>query len=274
MLRPQNVPGSYAPARAGLAPHCLLAPRPMAPALPPQPTRASAQLFNIYPRLGALLRLHRPLLRKIEEVRAILRASLRARHMPSPGSDSVQSYMDALIQKGQVWSAFTPASSGGGLGAIKGLGCPSCPIPRGQGALALGSSVQNDPEGQFTEADMVACALDMVMAGTETTSATLQWAALLMCKHPKVQGERAAGAPMVRACGRCGVRACTWQTWREGMRMADVAWGRSPVRTRRLQLWLLLGRPGAGGAGPSAGRWEAPAAGGPTLAALHQRGAA
>lgn len=36
---------------------------------------------------------------------------------------------------------------------------------------------------------MVACALDMVMAGTETTSATLQWAALLMGKHPSVQGE-------------------------------------------------------------------------------------
>lgn len=36
---------------------------------------------------------------------------------------------------------------------------------------------------------MVACVLDMVMAGTETTSATLQWAALLMGKHSAVQGE-------------------------------------------------------------------------------------
>lgn len=36
---------------------------------------------------------------------------------------------------------------------------------------------------------MVACTLDMVMAGTETTSATLQWAALLMGKHPSVQCE-------------------------------------------------------------------------------------
>lgn len=46
-----------------------------------------------------------------------------------------------------------------------------------------------DPEGLFAEANVVACALDMVMAGTETTSATLQWAALLMGKHPGVQGE-------------------------------------------------------------------------------------
>lgn len=45
-----------------------------------------------------------------------------------------------------------------------------------------------DPDGLFTEADIVACVLDMVMAGTETTSATLQWAALLMGKHPSVQG--------------------------------------------------------------------------------------
>lgn len=52
---------------------------------------------------------------------------------------------------------------------------------------------EDDPESKFSEADMVACALDMVMAGTETTAATLQWAALLMCKHPEVQGKRSLG---------------------------------------------------------------------------------
>ena len=39
---------------------------------------------------------------------------------------------------------------------------------------------------------MVACVLDMVMAGTETTAATLQWAALLMGKDPRVQSEPGA----------------------------------------------------------------------------------
>lgn len=116
------------------------------------------QLFNIYPRLGALLQLHRPLLRKIEQVRAILRASLRAQ----PAPDSVNSYMDALIHKGQ----------------------------------------EEDPEGKFSEADMVACALDMVMAGTETTAATLQWAALLMCKHPEVQGRVQDELDRVLGAGR------------------------------------------------------------------------
>uniref|UniRef100_A0A2K6LEG5 Cytochrome P450 family 2 subfamily W member 1 n=1 Tax=Rhinopithecus bieti TaxID=61621 RepID=A0A2K6LEG5_RHIBE len=46
----------------------------------------------------------------------------------------------------------------------------------------------HDPEGLFAEDNAVACTLDMVMAGTETTSATLQWATLLMGRHPDVQG--------------------------------------------------------------------------------------
>ncbi|XP_072799578.1 cytochrome P450 2W1 isoform X1 [Vicugna pacos] len=108
----------------------------------------SLQLFNVFPWLGALLQLHRPVLRKIEEVRAILRTLLEARRPHMTAQGPVQSYLDALIQQGQG----------------------------------------NDPEGLFAEANVVACALDMVMAGTETTSSTLQWAALLMAKHPQVQG--------------------------------------------------------------------------------------
>lgn len=52
----------------------------------------------------------------------------------------------------------------------------------------------------------MACVLDIVMAGTETTSITLQWAALLMAKHPSVQGER-AGCPGVRQDGPSHPRA-------------------------------------------------------------------
>ncbi|XP_066129655.1 cytochrome P450 2W1 isoform X6 [Saccopteryx bilineata] len=110
---------------------------------------SSTELFNIYPRLGALLQLHQPVLRKIEEVRAILRTLLEARRPPAPGPGPVRSYVDALLQQGQ-----------GG-----------------------------DPDGLFGEDNVVACVLDMVMAGTETTSATLQWAALLMGRHPHVQGQ-------------------------------------------------------------------------------------
>ncbi|XP_076998503.1 cytochrome P450 2W1 [Tamandua tetradactyla] len=105
------------------------------------------QLFNTFPWLGTLLRLHQPVLRKTEEVGTILRALLGARPPPTPGGGPPQSYLDALLQQCQ----------------------------------------REDPESPFAEDDAVACALDMVMAGTETTSATLQWAALLMAKHPDVQ---------------------------------------------------------------------------------------
>ncbi|XP_027778584.2 cytochrome P450 2W1 [Marmota flaviventris] len=108
----------------------------------------SLQLFNIYPWLGTLLQLHRPVLRKIEEVRVILRTLLQARASPTPQGGPAQSYVDALIQQGQG----------------------------------------DDQEGLFAEDNAVACVLDMVMAGTETTSATLQWAILLMAKYPGVQG--------------------------------------------------------------------------------------
>lgn len=60
------------------------------------------QLFNVYPWLGALLQLHRPVLRKIEEVRAILRTLLEARRPHMRPGDPVCSYVDALIQQGQV----------------------------------------------------------------------------------------------------------------------------------------------------------------------------
>nr|KAF6479597.1 cytochrome P450 family 2 subfamily W member 1 [Molossus molossus] len=123
----------------------------------------SVQLFNVYPRLGALLQLHRPVLRKIEEVRAILRTLLGARQSPTPGEGLAHSYVDALIQQGQ----------------------------------------DTGPDGLFAEADVMACVLDMVMAGTETTSSTLQWAALLMGKHPSVQSRVQEELDRVLGPGRC-----------------------------------------------------------------------
>lgn len=51
------------------------------------------------------------------------------------------------------------------------------------------ASQGDDHQGLFAEDNAVACMLDMLMAGTETTSSTLQWAALLMAKHPDIQGE-------------------------------------------------------------------------------------
>lgn len=97
-------------------------------ALTPQLHRLAPcpQLFNIYPWLGALLQLHRPVLRKVEAVRAILRNLLEARRPPAPGRGPVQSYLDALIQQGQVWARPTPPPKRPG-------GHPGAP-PRRRGA--------------------------------------------------------------------------------------------------------------------------------------------
>lgn len=103
--------------------------------------------------------------------------------------------------------------SGGG-GARR---CPSLPAwllplfwgpglgPRAASLTPAPALQGGDPDGLFSEANVLACVLDMVMAGTETTSATLQWAALLMGRHPRVQGGCAA-APARAGPWRAGPR--------------------------------------------------------------------
>lgn len=48
--------------------------------------------------------MHRPVLSKIEEVRAILRTLLKAQRPPLPSDGPMRSYMEALLQQGQVWT--------------------------------------------------------------------------------------------------------------------------------------------------------------------------
>ncbi|KFQ25985.1 Cytochrome P450 2J2, partial [Merops nubicus] len=39
----------------------------------------------------------------------------------------------------------------------------------------------------FKEENLVACVLDLLVAGTETTATTLRWALLYMALHPEIQ---------------------------------------------------------------------------------------
>lgn len=88
---------------------------------------AHFQLFNTFPRLGALLRLHRPVLSKIEEVRAILRTLLEAQRPPLSSGRPVQSYMEALLQRGQVWAGpGFPQSPGVGTRGSHSSGEGNC----------------------------------------------------------------------------------------------------------------------------------------------------
>ncbi|XP_061593793.1 cytochrome P450 2J4-like [Cololabis saira] len=49
--------------------------------------------------------------------------------------------------------------------------------------------LEKHKEGElgFTEANLVLCSLDLFLAGTETTSTTLQWALIYLIKNPQIQ---------------------------------------------------------------------------------------
>uniref|UniRef100_F6PWJ8 Cytochrome P450 2W1 n=1 Tax=Monodelphis domestica TaxID=13616 RepID=F6PWJ8_MONDO len=108
-------------------------------------------LFNFYPFLGWFLKPHKTVLVKIEEVRVILRKYMVASRQ-NISRGYVTSYIDALIQK----QSEEPKEDT--ISQMKTLLPPS---------------------------------LTLVMAGTETTATSLQWAILLMAQIPraKVQDE-------------------------------------------------------------------------------------
>uniref|UniRef100_A0A8C3I6I4 Cytochrome P450 2W1 n=1 Tax=Chrysemys picta bellii TaxID=8478 RepID=A0A8C3I6I4_CHRPI len=99
--------------------------------------------FNFYPFLGLFLKTHKILLKKIEDVRIILRNYIQISRQDL--SENSLSYVDALVFK------------------------------------------QHQKDSLFHDENIIASVLDLVMAGTETTATTLQWAILLMMKYPEIQ---------------------------------------------------------------------------------------
>ncbi|KFP18514.1 Cytochrome P450 2W1, partial [Egretta garzetta] len=104
-------------------------------------------LFNFYPFLGFLLKPHKMILKKVEEVCVILKKCIQE-SKESINGNNLTSYIDALVFKQEE---------------------------------------QNKSNTLFHDANVLASALDLLMAGTETTSVTLQWAILLLMKHPEIQ---------------------------------------------------------------------------------------
>ncbi|KAM6963011.1 cytochrome P450 2J2-like [Aplochiton taeniatus] len=78
---------------------------------------------------------------------------------------------------------------------------PSCPRDYIDTYLIEMENHKEEPEEGFDEANLVLCSLDMFLAGTETTSMTLQWALIFLIKHPHIQEKVQAEIDSV--IGRC-----------------------------------------------------------------------
>lgn len=47
---------------------------------------------------------------------------------------------------------------------------------------------KEDPQAGFNIETLLVCTLDLIEAGTETTSTTLRWTLVYMMHHPEIQG--------------------------------------------------------------------------------------
>ncbi|XP_071666245.1 cytochrome P450 2J2-like [Patagioenas fasciata] len=61
---------------------------------------------------------------------------------------------------------------------------------------------KNNSDGIFQEENLMACAVDLFLAGTETTSTTIRWALLFMAMYPEIQARVQAEINTVIGQGR------------------------------------------------------------------------
>lgn len=47
---------------------------------------------------------------------------------------------------------------------------------------------KEDPQAGFNIETLLVCTLDLIEAGTESSSTTLRWALVYMMHHPEIQG--------------------------------------------------------------------------------------
>ncbi|XP_061455487.1 cytochrome P450 2W1-like isoform X3 [Rhineura floridana] len=130
-------------------------------------------LFNFYPFLGFFFNAHKILLKKIEDVRVIIRNYIKTSKQYI-NANSLRSYTDALVFKQQEDTS--------------------------------------KKENIFNDDNLIASILDLVMAGTETTATTLQWAVLLVMKYPTIQKKVQEEIGQV-------VKAGSWATYEDRKNM-------------------------------------------------------
>ncbi|XP_003226574.1 cytochrome P450 2W1 [Anolis carolinensis] len=106
-------------------------------------------IFNFYPFLGIFLKAHKKLLKKVEDIRVIIRDYVEKSRQEGGNGKGLRSYTDAWVSKQK--------------------------------------EEMGKKDHLFHEDNVIASILDLVMAGTETAATTMQWVVLLMMKYPKIQ---------------------------------------------------------------------------------------
>ncbi|XP_044158720.1 cytochrome P450 2W1-like [Bufo gargarizans] len=106
------------------------------------------QLFNLYPILAVFMKTHKILLEKIDKICAVLKTDIQAKRRKMD-FNFLYTFIEAIVAKQE--------------------------------------EERTNKDTLFHDANVLATVLDLVMAGTETTSTTLQWGILLMMKYPEVQ---------------------------------------------------------------------------------------
>ncbi|MEE6498255.1 hypothetical protein FKM82_003016 [Ascaphus truei] len=121
------------------------------------------QLFNLYPALGFFMKTHKILLEKIDEICVVLKDDIIAKRQ-TINNNCLNSFVETIVAKQEEERKM-------------------------EGTL-------------FHDDNVLATTLDLVMAGTETTSTTLQWAILLMIRYPDIQRKVQSEIQTVLPSGR------------------------------------------------------------------------
>ncbi|XP_040297554.1 cytochrome P450 2W1-like isoform X2 [Bufo bufo] len=121
------------------------------------------QLFNLYPMLGVFMKTHKILLEKIDKICAVLKTDIQAKRRKMD-VNCLNTFIETIVAKQE--------------------------------------EERTNKDTLFHDANVLATVLDLVMAGTETTSTTLQWGILLMMKYPEVQKKVKKEINLVLESGR------------------------------------------------------------------------
>ncbi|XP_053550397.1 cytochrome P450 2W1 [Bombina bombina] len=106
------------------------------------------QVFNIYPAFGFLMRTHKIILQKIDEICLILKKEIKEKRQ-TINNNCINTFVEMIVAKQE--------------------------------------EERNNDCSLFHDDNLLATTLDLIMAGTETTSTTLMWGLLLMMKYPDIQ---------------------------------------------------------------------------------------